>query len=84
MSDPLEAYAALQGGADNGGHSLAYFVTAHGFGHATRASAVSGPVAARSASWASSPMSTLGSNRATASRLASEASRSARACRARR
>ena len=49
MSDGLEAYGACAGLTDgaSAGAAVAYFVTAHGFGHATRACAVMAALRAR-------------------------------------
>ena len=47
MSDPLAGYGGLPAGPADGGQSLAYFVSAHGFGHATRACAVMAAIRAR-------------------------------------
>jgi hypothetical protein len=48
VSDPLAGYGSLPlGEPDGGGQSLAYFVSAHGFGHATRACAVMAALRAR-------------------------------------
>ncbi|MCC7362474.1 MAG: hypothetical protein IT317_23540 [Anaerolineales bacterium] len=46
MSDPLASYAALTAPVAPG-PAIAYFVTAHGFGHATRACAVMAALRAR-------------------------------------
>lgn len=40
VADPLDAYAGLLVGSPAGERHLAYFVSSHGFGHATRAGAV--------------------------------------------